>query len=638
MRTRTGGAIGWKMLQSLRNSAASFVIKLLAFLLVASFAVWGISDTYIFGQMGSTVAEVGKREVSVPELQQEFRREVERLRQFNIDEKKAREMGLLDQVLNRVVTTALVDSAAGDLGMTVGKDSLREQIRKQFGGTIDSTQFRNILRNNGLSEGQFLAQLGSQMMRSQYLESLTAATRAPNQLAERLYVWREERREADWLLVPVNPESPIKSPTTTEVEAYYKANQAKYRAPEYRSVRYVHLHSATLAKDITVSKEKLEAVYRERQQSLGVPERRTVLQMLLPDRETADKARKRLSSGEAFLAVAKDIAGQDESATRLGTLTRKDLPKDIADAVFKLSKNVASDPLDGPFGLQIMQVTDIQAGKTPTLDEVRETLTGEIAKEQAIDKVFDLANRLEEAVGGGVKLEEAARDLGLKLHTVAEVSADGRDRNDKPVQGLPSAPFLTTLFETTKGEDSLLTEATDNAFFLLHVDAVIPSELRPLDKVRDEVREDWKHEERWKAARANAKKLVEQLNAGGKLPEIAKKAGYKLRASGKFNRAGQGLQGGMAPALAADLFDAPTTGRAAMADGQDGVQVAQLRAIDKAAAERDRKGVDAVGDMLRAGIAGDVAAQLDTALRRRHKVTIDQRVLKYYFYRDAGES
>ena len=45
------------------------------------------------------------------------------------------------------------------------------------------------------------------------------------------------------------------------------------------------------------------------------------------------------------------------------------------------------------------------------------------------------------------------------------------------------------------------------------------------------------------AIRSYYEKLVKQLNAGGKLPEIAKKAGYKLRASGKFNRAGQGLQG-----------------------------------------------------------------------------------------------
>jgi hypothetical protein len=94
----------------------------------------------------------------------------------------------------------------------------------------------------------------------------------------------------------------------------------------------------------------------------------------------------------------------------------------------------------------------------------------------------------------------------------------------------------------------------------------------------------------------------------------------------------------MSPALAADMFEVKSIGHDAMADGRDGVHVAQLKTISKAAADSDRKGVDALAVTLRAGIAGDVAGQLDKALRKRHDVTIDQRVLQYNFYRDAGDS
>jgi hypothetical protein len=94
----------------------------------------------------------------------------------------------------------------------------------------------------------------------------------------------------------------------------------------------------------------------------------------------------------------------------------------------------------------------------------------------------------------------------------------------------------------------------------------------------------------------------------------------------------------MAPALAANMFEVKATGRTAVADGRGGVQVAQLKKISRAKAESDRKGVDALANTLRAGIAGDVAGQLDMALRKRHDVSIDQRVLQYYFYRDAGDS
>jgi peptidyl-prolyl cis-trans isomerase D len=609
-----------------------------AFLLAASFVVWGFSDSYIFGQIGNTVAEVGSREITVPELQQAFRREVDRLRQFNIDEQKAREMGLLDQTLNRLVTGMIIDSAADDIGMVVGKSSLREQIRKQFGGTIDPLQFQNVLRNNGMSEGQFLAQLRSQMIRSQYVESLTGPARAPNQLAERLYRWREEKREADWFVIPVDPNSPVKAPSDSEIDAYYNTNKVNYQAPEYRGVRFVYLDPVVLAKEITVSKEKLEAGYNDRLSSLIVPERRTVLQMLVPDQATADKARTRLNAGEDFVAVAKDLAGQDEGATRLGTLTKADLPAEIAETAFKLSKGMVSEPVQGPFGLQLLSVAEITPGKTPTLDEIRKTLTKEIANEEAVDAVFEQANRLEESIGGGAKLEEAARELGLAVRAVEAVNAEGRDRNDKPIAGLPGPPFLKTLFETGKDEDSLLAEGENNTFFIVHVDTIVPATVRTLDTVRGQVREDWKQAERWKAARTKAKDLVAKLNTGGKIADIAKKSRYKVLGSGAFNRAGQGLKGGMAPALAPDLFDAASIGRATMADSRNGVHVAQLKSISKATAESNRAGVDAVANTLRAGIAGDIAGQLDKALRAQHDVSIDQRVLRYNFYRDAGDS
>ena len=47
------------MLQTLRKSVGSFVIKILFGLLVLSFAVWGIGDTFFFGGASNTVAEVG---------------------------------------------------------------------------------------------------------------------------------------------------------------------------------------------------------------------------------------------------------------------------------------------------------------------------------------------------------------------------------------------------------------------------------------------------------------------------------------------------------------------------------------------------------------------------------------------------
>src|SRR3546814_20746357 len=91
------------MLQVLRKSASSIVIKVLFLLLVVSFAIWGIGDMFHFGGGSDTAAEVGDREISGTELSNAFRQELNRLRPPNIDSEQAQKLGVVDKVLTRMV-------------------------------------------------------------------------------------------------------------------------------------------------------------------------------------------------------------------------------------------------------------------------------------------------------------------------------------------------------------------------------------------------------------------------------------------------------------------------------------------------------------------------------------------------------
>src|SRR3546814_13451232 len=90
------------MLQVLRKSASSIVIKVLFLLLVVSFAIWGIGDMFHFGGGSDTAAEVGDREISGTELSNAFRQELNRLRPLNIDSEQAQKMGVVRSEESRV--------------------------------------------------------------------------------------------------------------------------------------------------------------------------------------------------------------------------------------------------------------------------------------------------------------------------------------------------------------------------------------------------------------------------------------------------------------------------------------------------------------------------------------------------------
>ncbi|MCG8546169.1 MAG: peptidyl-prolyl cis-trans isomerase, partial [Alphaproteobacteria bacterium] len=248
------------------------------------------------------------------------------------------------------------------------------------------------------------------------------------------------------------------------------------------------------------------------------------------------------------------------------------------------------------------------------------------------------ANRLEEALGGGATLQDAAREVGVPVVKVASLDREGRNASDKPVENLPPAPFLESAFETPDGADSLLLETADNSYFILRVDSVTPPTLRPLETVRAEATADWKSDQRWDEARTKAKKLVERLNNGATIADIAEETGYKVTETQPFTRNGGGAPANTPPTIISELFAAKSIGRAAMGNGTSGIDVAQLTQIDKAAPTQDKEGVEALTESLRLGIANDIAAQLDSALRKRHNVSVNPGVVQHYFYQDEGES
>ena len=61
------------MLNTIRKNAASWVVKVLMLLLVASFAIWGIGDIFYRGGQNPTVATVGDAEIPASELAEVMR-------------------------------------------------------------------------------------------------------------------------------------------------------------------------------------------------------------------------------------------------------------------------------------------------------------------------------------------------------------------------------------------------------------------------------------------------------------------------------------------------------------------------------------------------------------------------------------
>ena len=628
------------MLASMRKSATSIYAKVFIFgALIISFGAWGLADyTGGVSQLGTTAAYVGDEEISIRELEQVYRDQLRRANLQAIEPEQAQALGLADRALEGLIGQSLVDQEAIGLGLTAPDNAVVSQIQSNPAfrdslGQFNRAQYEGFLQFSGMTEAMYVGSLRREIARRQLLEAMVSGAGTPAALSQRLYTWRNEKRTADLLTVPVSETLDVGQPDEASLNAYYEANNEAFRRPEFRAASYIHVDADSLLDAVHVTDQQIEDAYQARISEFTVQERRTVRQMLFDDAETARAAVERVRGGEDFLAVAADVTGADAGSVELGALTRDALPDEaVADAAFALNEGEVSEPLEGIFGWFAVQVTKIEAGSQQSLDEVRDRVRAAVAADEAIEAVYQLSTDLDDQLGGGATLEEAAAALDLQVTKIAAVSRSGIGPDGAPLDMPAPAEMLATLFETDPGLDSLLVETNGGGYFVLRTDAVTETTVPSLGEVRDDAVRAWQREERFARTLAEVEAVKSRVESGQTVESLAELNGYDWTASGPVTRQSTG-----AAQIPGDvhqsLFDG-AVGDVYMARTSGGYVIAQLTGIDavNALESSSADGINALGRTLAAGIGADMLAQLRTSLEEDFSITIDQEVVESIYF------
>jgi len=628
------------MLEFIRKRSASILVKALFALLILSFVSWGVGD-FIRGRASSqSVAEVGGVDISPEEVSNAFLRQLNRMEQAfgtNIDREQAKAMGMVDAALGQLVNDTLWSLGAQSMGVTTSDDTIRQRIAADRAfmdqtGSFNQQQFEQTLLSNGYNEASYVALLRQRMARYQVANSVDAGVAAPKTMVEAVYNVLQEKRVAETFKVADSAMTGLPEPTEDDLAAFHQDNPAQFTAPEYREVTYVQLDAKELEDEVTITDEEIQDLYDQRQADFDRPETRKLSQIVVDSEEKAQEAYGKIQEGADFTTVAKNFAGMDDSAIEIGDVSKNMLLNELAEAAFALPQNGVSKPVKSPLGWHLLKVDSIAPAHKMPLEEAREQLHSDLAHEKSIDALFDLANKVEDALGGGATLEEAAQTFDLKLRHIDAIGQTGHDKDGNPVADLPPGnTFLNTAFDTAENTDSLLTEAGSDAYFVLRVDSVTPSAVRPLDEVRDQVASAWKQKQRADKAKETAEDMAKRLSDGSaEMADLAAELGAEVETTEAFTRGRAPAGSDLTPGLVRDLFAAQTGGAVSGRSG-DGYVVAKLIDIQPANPGTDPTGVAAAKESLTDTLKGDIQAQFSAALRDEFPVEIHPSVLEQIF-------
>ena len=655
------------MLQTLRDKMSGWIAVVIVAILAIPFAFFGM-EQYLFQAGGNYVAKVEAQpswwrsapdwwlarrlawkseEITPEQFREAFEGERQRQRQIGGEGFDARAFETVDskrEVLETMIDRAVLRLAAERDGMVVGDSQVREAIQGipgfQVDGRFDEQRYLLGLQAQGYSPRAF-----QEMVRADLQSVLLAGQVARSAFAtasetERLMSILGERRDVAFVVLPA-PAPDTGAVTAAEIQAWYDAHKAEYRAPEQVTLEYVELDGSALPPAAEPDEASLRQRYEQEKARFVEPEQRLVSHILVPVAEGADEAAQQAAQARAqqiaqqarapgadFAALARANPGDPGSAAAGGDLgwIQRDgsMVKPFEDAVFAAEAGSVSEPVRSPFGWHVIQLREVRSGHQVPFEQVRDTLAQEQAQADRERAFNDLVgNFVDQVYRNPTELAAAAQAAGLQVRTAGPI-ARGEGEGVLATPALQRAAFSESLVQDNTASDPI--EVGPARSVIIRVTRHEPERALTVGEARDRIVQAIRADRAAKRVQGEAEAMVAKLGEGETLQALAEAASLQLQDIKGMPRgtplpdetAAQAYFRARAP-----QDGAVTPGSVALPDGSM-VVFAVSKVTPGDAAEADATERQMFREQLAALIGTEDAQSLQTALRRQMKVIVDE--------------
>lgn len=504
------------MAAGMKHLSKTFVWILMG-MLVVGLAGFGAVN---FTGNASAVATAGSQEITVQDYARELQREQQALQQQTGQAMPMQQMitfGMDRAVLSRLVATAALDNEVEQLGLSIGDETLLNEIMQiesfqNAAGEFDRDTYKFALDRVGLTERGFEEDVRRETARILVQSAIMAGAEMPDTLADVMVAYIGARRSFDWVQLKTDETAMISlAPSEAELQEFYDANPALFTLPETRKITYAVLSPDMVQDEVEVDEAALRALFEERAAEYQVPERRLVERLVFASEEEAATAKAQLETGgTTFEALVAD-RGLDLSDIDLGDVTAADLGA-AAEGVFAAAPGAVAGPLPTSLGPALFRINGTLEARSTSFEQAKPELREEVAAGRARRLIESQSEDINDLLAGGATLEELASEAGLKVETIEWTAASG--------DGIAAySAFRDAAAAVTEDDFPEAAFLEDGSLFALRLDAVLPERPEPLADARDKALRGWNEEQRLKAMRTRAEGIKARAEANGAFDE-----------------------------------------------------------------------------------------------------------------------
>jgi len=397
--------------------------------------------------------------------------------------------------------------------------------------------FLSALAQNRVTRAEFERDVERDLRRAQTIPAIVDGVEAPKAFAELRYKFLTEQRKARVLTITRDAVAEPEDPDDATLKSFIAEREAAFTAPEYRRVMMLRIEDFDLTPDITVTEDELQAAfdYKVELGELGSPETRSLVQMIAPNQETAQKAADLLKTEQEPSVISSGL-GLIEPDVYIDVVSTDIIDPETAKAAFEMGDGEIKVLLGSLGQWYAVKVTDITPQVTPDFSSMKDELTDTLKKEHAQEKLYDLTTDIETAMDEGASLEEIATKTGITLQSFDYVDRLGQTQDGMKMSGVAyllgvaeDDILLTEIFTNDLGFETDLFETSNGGYAAIRVDDVINSALKPFEEIKDQSTAMWKTLQIDTAINELMLETAGKAQTGTSLDDLAKEIGNGAR-------------------------------------------------------------------------------------------------------------
>ncbi len=537
------------MLRFLRQSATSWLIKIILGAIVIVFVFWGVGS--FRSQRKDRVALVNGETITSKEYREAYNKIIEQLRQRlgnNLNDDMIKMLNVKSQALDMLIDKKLMLQEAAKFNLRVTNDELADAIRQieafQTDGNFDSQIYKNILNQNRLTPEEFEFIQKESILIEKIRSFILSNVKVSEQETIEWFKWENTSVNLDFVLFEPGRYDDI-NPTPDEINSFFEDNKKSYKIDAMVKVRFLRFDPDAYSSVVKITNEEIQNHYEnnmEKFETQKTIEARHILiklgqgsnpEIVEKKRKTALDIFKLAGEGIDFAELAKQYSEcpSKDRGGYLGEFEKNAMVKPFAEKAFQMKAGEISEPVRTQYGWHIIKVEKVNEETAVSFKNAEDKIRNKLVEGRAKNLAYEEAEAVYDASFEGDDLIKNAEARGINI-----VTTDFFTKNNGPDTGIKNrSAFASYAFNLSLMEIGDIQEFEDGYYIVQPIEK-IPEKIPDLKDVEEKVRIDLIKQMRDEKANKYANELLVALRDNKPLDKECEKLNLNVVATGLFKR------------------------------------------------------------------------------------------------------